>query len=232
MKDPANGDCQGPNLFPGQLATGLFKCSPDILKHIFGRLSLSSKLMFVSTCSTLHSMFRCAIVFECLKHLARNKTVITFSKQIHPDIEPYRPFIIISCSNSSQESAPTANIYKPRIFPASESQVDDPGAIEINVDEVDIVRRRYSDSARYPWQKDPSLLIPVVWGDKAQEDWFCMTGSLIRKYWQYTCPECNGARDMCPGCGGISSRCVELYPGFLTTPINVNRWPTLFASCL
>ncbi|KAJ7709761.1 hypothetical protein B0H17DRAFT_1124283 [Mycena rosella] len=28
-----------------------------------------------------------------------------------------------------------------------------------------------------------------------------MTGSLLRKYWGHSCPECMGGRSICPGCG-------------------------------
>jgi hypothetical protein len=101
-----------------------------------------------------------------------------------------------------------------KIFPEDSNDYEAPGQIIVEVDNVSVVKRSRSSGLIYPWYSNDGKviklrrdrLVVLNWTADLQDKLVRMTGSMLREHWGTACDECGGSKDICPGCGGVSTR--------------------------
>ncbi|KAJ7590323.1 hypothetical protein C8J56DRAFT_1048485 [Mycena floridula] len=150
------------------------------------------------------------------REFIKNKAAVGFSTPVHEKISKYKPIVIVGLRVEAGEESETeekdanriiVSCYLPGFFPSDDSATKD-GDIEVNGNRAQVYIDKQSTKAQ------EKTIIEFVLKPEMTGKMIKMTGSMLRKYWGRTCPECGGGRSICPGCGGVSQ-----------------RWQDCFASC-
>ncbi|KIY68457.1 hypothetical protein CYLTODRAFT_421577 [Cylindrobasidium torrendii FP15055 ss-10] len=185
----------------------LLTLSTEIHLLILAHLTAADKFSFIATCKKLYieEGLYYEVVQVTINAAAKDSAVFALDVPLQTSrrglIDAYRPFIF----NRPVLYAEDRQIFASIIFPTFFGQ-------ENKVKAGDIVIHGSELAVHKPAEAKVRRGLQYGWDSYFRGHVLKMTPSLLRNTWR--CPECDGQRSVCPGCGGFSM-----------------RWSSCFASC-